>query len=99
MSLVPYASAVDCLMYSIVFTRPSLVYSVGQVNKFISKPDKQHWEAIKWIFRYLKGTTDYDLVFGNEKGDSLVVGYVDSDYASDFDDKNQEVYYRLYFYS
>lgn len=53
----------------------------------MSKPGKQHWEAVKWILRYLKGTTDCGIMFRTEIGVPSVVGYVDSDYANDLDDE------------
>ena len=42
MAKVPYASAVGCLMYAMVCTRPDLAQAVSQVSKFMSKPGKQH---------------------------------------------------------
>ena len=65
MAKVPYASAVGCLMYAMVYTRPDLAHAVSQVSKFMSKPGRRHWEAVKWIFRYLKGTAGYGIVFGS----------------------------------
>jgi len=44
---VPYASVVGCLMYAMVCTRPDLAHVVSQVSKYMSKPDRQHWEAVK----------------------------------------------------
>ena len=38
MSKVPYASAVECLMYAIVCTRPDLTQTVSTVSKFLSNP-------------------------------------------------------------
>jgi len=32
----------------------------------MSKPGRQHWEAIKWIFRYLGGIVGHDIAFGNQ---------------------------------
>ena len=93
MSKVPYASAVGCLMYAMVCTRPDLAQAVSQVCKFMSKPGKHHWEAVKWIFRYLKGTTGHGIMFSSEKGDPSVVGYVDSDYAGDMDDRRSTTGY------
>ena len=93
MSNVPYASAVGCLMYTMVCTRPDLAQAVSQVSKFMAKPGKQHWEAIKWIFRYLKGTLSYGIVFGGQRVDSVVAGYVDSDYAGDVDDRRSTIWF------
>lgn len=49
----------------------------------MANPGKTHWEAVKWVLRYLKGTIDTGLCFG---GDTCQVsGFVDSDYAGDLD--------------
>lgn len=59
---------------------------VSVVSRYMSNPGKEHWQAVKWILRYLKGTADIGLVFDRFKGTpSNVVGYVDSDYAGDLD--------------
>ncbi|KAL0332846.1 UNVERIFIED_CONTAM: Retrovirus-related Pol polyprotein from transposon TNT 1-94 [Sesamum calycinum] len=85
MAKVPYASAVGCLMYVMVCTCPDSAHVVSQVCKYMSKPGRYHWDAVKWIFRYLKGTVGNGVVFGSQQNDPLVVGYVDSDYAGDLD--------------
>ncbi|KAL0285044.1 UNVERIFIED_CONTAM: Retrovirus-related Pol polyprotein from transposon TNT 1-94 [Sesamum angustifolium] len=87
MAKVPYASAVGCLMYAMVCTHPDSAHAVSQVYKYMSKPGRYHWEAVKWIFRYLKGTVRHGAIFGSQQNDPLVVGYVDSDYARDLDDR------------
>ncbi|WJZ80584.1 hypothetical protein VitviT2T_000491 [Vitis vinifera] len=85
MSKVPYASAIGNLMYAMVCTRPNIAHAVGVVSRFMSKPRKQHWEAVKWILRYLKGSWDTCLCF---TGASLKLqGYVDADFASDIDSR------------
>jgi hypothetical protein len=87
MSKVPYASVVGCLMYAMVCTRPDLAHAVSVVSKYMANPGKSHWDAVKWIFRYLKGTTNYGITFVKQKSDLSVVGYVDADYAGDLDDR------------
>ncbi|KAE8712086.1 cytochrome P450 71A9-like [Hibiscus syriacus] len=84
MAKVSYSNAVGCLMYAMVCTRPDLSHVVSQVCKYMSKPSKQHWEAVKWIFRYLKGTVGHGIIFGSQRDNPLVVGYVDSDYAAEY---------------
>ncbi|XP_047320751.1 secreted RxLR effector protein 161-like [Impatiens glandulifera] len=86
MSHVPYASAVGSLMYAMVCTRPDLAHAVSVDNRFMGDPGKEHWQAVKRIFRYLRGTSDIGLSYG---GDSqcLVSGYSDSDYAGDVDSR------------
>jgi hypothetical protein len=61
MSKVPYASAVGCLMYAMVCTRLDLANAVSVVSKHMKNPRRQHWDVVKWIFRYLKGTIEYGI--------------------------------------
>jgi len=93
MAEVPYASVVGCLMYAMVCSHPNLAHVVSQVSKYMSKSGRQHWEAVKWIFRYLRGTVGHGIVFGNQQGDPLVVGYVDSDYVGDLDNRRSTTGY------
>ncbi|RVW39056.1 Retrovirus-related Pol polyprotein from transposon TNT 1-94 [Vitis vinifera] len=75
-----------CLMYAMVCTRLDLVHVVSVVSKFLSNPRRMHWDAVKWIFRYLRGTTDYGIMFNKQQSDPSVRRYVDVDYAGDLDD-------------
>ena len=51
----------------------------------MSRPGKQHWEAVKWILRYLKGSSDTSLCF---TGASLKLqDYVDADFTGDIDSR------------
>jgi antitoxin component HigA of HigAB toxin-antitoxin module len=63
MSKVPYALAIESLMYAMGCTRPDIAHAVGVVSKYMSNPRKQHWEVVKWILRYLRGTSDMSLCF------------------------------------
>jgi len=52
----------------------------------MSNPGKEHLQAVRWIFHYLKGIADIGLVFDKNKvTHNDVIGYVDSDYARDID--------------
>ena len=64
MAKVPYASAIESLMYAMVCTISDIAHAVGVVSKFMSNPKKAHWEAVKWILRYLQGTIEKCLSFG-----------------------------------
>ncbi|KAL1207276.1 Retrovirus-related Pol polyprotein from transposon TNT 1-94 [Cardamine amara subsp. amara] len=94
MAQVPYASVVGCLMYAMVCTRPDLAQAVSQVSKYMSNPGRQHWEAVKWILRYLRGTTNYSLMFGGEDCKDKAIGFVDSDYGEDLDNRKSTTGYR-----
>ena len=64
MRKVPYASAVGSLMYVMVCTRLDIAHVVRVVNKFLSNPGKEHWIAVKWILRYMRGTFKTCLCLG-----------------------------------
>ncbi|GKE38680.1 hypothetical protein Tco_1462085, partial [Tanacetum coccineum] len=52
----------------------------------LANPVKNHWETVKWILKYLKGTADVGLVYGRDQGKHVDVdGFVDADYAKDPD--------------
>jgi hypothetical protein len=42
MSKVPYASAVGCLMYAMVCTRPNLAHAVSTVSRYMANPGREH---------------------------------------------------------
>ena len=78
-----YRSAVGALLYLATITRPDISYAVSQVAKYCENPKPAHWNAVKRIFAYLKGTCDYGLwLEGRDEG---VIGYTDADYAGDTD--------------
>uniref|UniRef100_A0A2N9J7Q6 Reverse transcriptase Ty1/copia-type domain-containing protein n=1 Tax=Fagus sylvatica TaxID=28930 RepID=A0A2N9J7Q6_FAGSY len=93
MSKVPYASAVGCLMYAMVCTRPDLAHAVSTVSRYMANPEREHWNAVKWIFRYLKGTAKHGILFSRQPGTNSVVGYVDADYAGEVDDRRSTTGY------
>jgi len=91
MSKVPYASAVGSLMYAMVCTRLNIAHAVGVVSRYMNNPVKEHWMAVKWIFRYLKGTKNQSLCFGGSK--ISLQGYVDADMAGDRDNRRSTTGY------
>jgi len=64
MAKVPYASCVGSLMYAMIATRLYIAFVVGVVSRFMSDPGKKHWEEMKGILRYLSGTKDMCICFG-----------------------------------
>lgn len=79
MSTVPYRQAVGSLMFAAVVSRPDIAHAVANVSRFLDKPGKEHWSAVKKILRYIKGTVNFGLLYkGNSNG---LQGYTDSDYA------------------
>eukprot|EP00253_Pinus_taeda_P030374 PITA_30374 len=90
MSRVPYASAVGSLIYAMVYTRPDIAHAVGVLSRFMSKPGKEHWTAVKRVFKYLRGTSDYGLCYQARLGSDRVLdihGFVDANLAGDLDQR------------
>ncbi|MCO5573090.1 hypothetical protein L7F22_026855 [Adiantum nelumboides] len=79
MEKVPYSSVVASLMYAMVSTRPDIAFAVGVVSRYMANSGRKHWDAMKHVFRYLKGSASKCLRFGNN--DTSIVGYTDLDYA------------------
>jgi hypothetical protein len=94
MTHVPYASAVGSLMYAMVCTRPDISHAVSMVSRYMHDPGRGHWDAVKWILRYIKGTVDVGLVYERDhRGKQECTGYVDSDYAGDLDKRRSTTGY------
>jgi hypothetical protein len=62
-----YISMIGSLLYATA-TRPNTMHAVCQVGRFQASPKASHLLAVKRIFRYLKGTTDFGLWYptGNQ---------------------------------
>ena len=85
MSKVPYASVVGSLMYAMVYTRLDIAHAVGVISRYMSHQRIEHWNAVKQIFRYLRGTSKKCLHFGGSTID--LQGYVDLDLVGYIDTK------------
>jgi hypothetical protein len=86
MSRIPYTNAIGSLMYAMVCTRLDISHVVSMVSIYMANPGKEHWQAMKWLLRYLCGTLDVGLVF--QRGNTSefhASGYVDFDYTGDLD--------------
>lgn len=72
-----YQSAVGSLMYAMLGTRPNLAFSVSVISRYASNPNPSHWQAVKPILRFIRGTLS--LEFSN------LQGYTNADWAGDLD--------------
>jgi len=85
MKSIPYASAVGSLMYLAVAMCPDIAYTVGVLCMFTQDPGITHWKAVKHLFRYLKGTQDYNLTFSPTTSCESFQAYSDADHAGNVD--------------
>ena len=57
-----YKQIVGSLMY-LTSTRPDIMYAVSLISRYMENPSEVHLLAAKRIFRYLKGTTDFGIMY------------------------------------
>ncbi|GJV38668.1 retrovirus-related pol polyprotein from transposon TNT 1-94 [Tanacetum coccineum] len=74
-----FRSMVGSLMY-LTARRPDLVFVVCMCARYQAKPTKNHLEAIKRVFRYLKGTINMGLWYPKDTAMALTA-YADADHA------------------
>ncbi|GKU98369.1 hypothetical protein SLEP1_g11381 [Rubroshorea leprosula] len=60
--------------------------SEDKVYRFLENPQQSHMQVAKRIMRYLKGTLNYGL-FYSSTDNCAIIGYSDSDWAGDLDDR------------
>ena len=81
-----YQHAIGKVMYAAIHTRPDIAFAVGRLSQFLSDPAKHHGEGLKHLLRYTRSTIDLGLMLGGS-GSPKIIGYSDSDYASDKSDR------------
>lgn len=80
-----YKQLVGCLMYLTV-TRPDLMFVVCLISRFMADPKEEHMMIAKRVLRYLRGTLDYG-IFYEIFSVMQLLGFTDSDYARDVNDR------------
>jgi len=77
-----YQAIIGSLMYIALATRPDISYAVAALSRYNSRPFARHLTAAQRVLRYLKVTKDYRLRY-NAAGPNTLIGYTDSEWASD----------------
>lgn len=73
-------------MHAIVCTGPHISFGVSVVSRYIADPGKEHWEAVKWILSYLKGTVNANIMFDTQHEiGGQITSFVDVDFVGDLD--------------
>jgi hypothetical protein len=74
-----YHSMVGALQY-LTITHPDLTHAVNFVSRYMQSPTVHHFQALKYILRYVKDTLHYGLYFSSSSPTSLTA-YSDADWA------------------
>ena len=72
---VPYREVIGLLMFLTVVSRPNLSYY-----------DKSHWESVKRVLRYLRGSHERGILYKRDKNELCVKAFSGADYAGDRDE-------------
>ncbi|GKB24639.1 copia protein, partial [Tanacetum coccineum] len=80
-----YRGMIGSLLY-LTTSRPDIMFSVCLCARFQEDPKTSHLEAVKRIFRYVKGTTHLGLWYPKGSGIETIV-YADSDHTRDYVDR------------
>jgi Reverse transcriptase (RNA-dependent DNA polymerase)/gag-polypeptide of LTR copia-type/Integrase core domain/GAG-pre-integrase domain len=83
-----YQAIVGSLQYLVSCTRPDIANAVRVLSKFNSCYTNEHLMMAKRVLRYLKGTTNYGLVYRADPSQSTTLhfdAYADADLGNDMD--------------
>lgn len=78
---VPYRQLVGSLMYLAIGSRPDIAFALSCLSQYLEKPEMSHWNALKRILRYIKGTLRYSIKFSGVN--TCLSVYSDADFAGD----------------
>ena len=85
----PCRNLIGCLMYVMLCTRPDLSVAVNILSRYLTKNNKELWQCLKRVLRYLKGSIDIKLNYMRGNYNDLLIGYVDSDWGGN-DEKDRK---------
>ncbi|XP_019244295.1 PREDICTED: uncharacterized protein LOC109224163 [Nicotiana attenuata] len=88
-----FKSLVESLRY-ITSTRPDILFAVGVVSHFMEAPTSTHLKVTRRILRNLKGAIDFGLFYSSN--DFNLVGFCDSNYAGDIDNRKSTTSFVLF---
>jgi len=80
-----YMQIIGSLMY-LTSTRPDIIFVVNMLSRHLTHPTEIHLQAVKRVLRYIKCTLAYGIFYKHE-GNEELLGYTDSDYAGDLEDR------------
>ena len=85
------ASIIGSLRYATDCTSPDIVYVVGVLCRFTSRPSMKHRLAIERVMRYLKRTMNLELHY--KKHPVILEGFSDADWNTLSDDSKVTIGY------
>ncbi|XP_048443896.1 uncharacterized mitochondrial protein AtMg00810-like [Pyrus x bretschneideri] len=79
-----YQRLVGKLIY-LTITKPDIAYSVSIASQFMHSPMMEHFNLVKKIIRYLKGSVGRGIIMKKNES-TQITGYCDADWAGNYID-------------
>ncbi|GJT08198.1 retrovirus-related pol polyprotein from transposon TNT 1-94 [Tanacetum coccineum] len=76
-----YRGMIGSLM-NLTSSRPDLIYAVCLCARYLEKPIEKYLNAVKRIFRYLKGTINMGLCWSSKKKKSTTISSIEDEYIA-----------------
>jgi len=90
---IMYRQAIGSLIFLATVTRPDIAFIVNYLSRFMSNYNESHWNEVKKIFRYLKGTSGLGILYEKSTENTCLQGFSDADYACDLDTRRSTTGY------
>lgn len=89
---MPHQSTIGAWMYASIGTWGDLCYTMSLLSCYLENLKYHHWKAVKCVFQYLKGTTNYTMKY-NAIDTLTLKGCAEMDWGPDEEDQvNHWVY-------
>jgi len=79
-------------MYLMIYIRSDISIAINYCNRFQNCATESHWNCLKRILRYIKGTLDFGLCFQKKKTFEPLLAYANADWANDSDRRSTTGY-------
>jgi hypothetical protein len=83
-----YQKAIGSILYAALGTRPDITYAMTVLGRYATQPSTLHWEAVKHLLRYVRGTSDYKSTIYDPRlrhDSQSILCYADADLGGEAD--------------
>lgn len=84
----PYKNMLGSLQFGSYITRPDITYAISNTGTYQANPNHEHCNALRKIFKYLRGAPDYGITYGSPEPNMVLHAFCDADYGNDKDDRH-----------
>nr|GEU49872.1 uncharacterized mitochondrial protein AtMg00810-like [Tanacetum cinerariifolium] len=88
-----YHGMISTLLY-LIASRPDLQFAICVCARYQARPTEKHLHAVKWIFRYLRGTINRGLWYPKDSSIALTA-FADVDHADVLEIYMQQFWYTI----